>query len=101
MSTEIKINGGKEKALRAYAYVTWETAVDVVCRLAAQHGHDGVFSMSDAERLLAAAEVIIKAANKNKQEVSWTNKNQATGMTPNTWVEQDIKDKIKNLLPRM
>ena len=81
MSTEIKINGGKEKALRAYAYVTWETAVDVVGQLAAQHGHDGVFSMSDAKRLLAAAEVIIQS-HKQTKEV-----NPASGLTPNMWAE--------------
>ena len=36
-----------------------------------------------------------------KVEIGWHNANPATGMTPNMWVEQDPRDKAKNLLKRL
>jgi len=100
--TEIKVDGGEQHALYTHAYVTWETAVEVVCKLAAQYGRDNVFSTYDAERLLQAAGNIIKGKTAlGKEEIGWQNANPATGMTPNIWVEQDPRDKAKNLLKRL
>lgn len=71
-------------ALQTRSYITWDAAVEVVCRLAAQHGNDGTLSEYDADRLRRAADRITGTLAPDLSH---------TGYSPNIWTEQHPDDK--------